>query len=211
MIKIALADDHKLFARGIIGLLEEQDDIKVQAFFPNGQDLIDYLQTNASVDIVITDLNMPVLDGFGVLETIKKTFPHLKVIVLSMYQDEKIFKNCIKKGADAFLLKDADTDELVFSIHEVFEGRHVQNFDRVVQQAAQDSFYDSFKAKFMLSRREVEIVRMIKDGKLNKDIANELFLSVQTIETHRKNIYLKLQVNSRVELVNKAHEMNLNL
>jgi DNA-binding NarL/FixJ family response regulator len=208
MIRIALADDHKLFAKGIIGLLEEQKDIEVLAFFPNGKELFDYLQTGAEVDIVLTDLNMPVMDGFGVLDSVKKSFPHIKVIVLSMYEDEKIFKNCIKKGADAFLLKDADTDELIFSIHEVFEGRHVQNFTRVVQQASQDAFYDSFKAKFMLSRREVEIVRMIKDGKLNKEIANELFLSVQTIETHRKNIYLKLQVSNRIELVNKAYEMN---
>jgi DNA-binding NarL/FixJ family response regulator len=208
MIKIALVDDHKLFAKGLEGILEEQEKLKVCGNFSNGNELIEKLQSGLQLDMILTDLNMPILDGFGVLDACKKSFPHLKVIVLSMYDDEKIFKKCIQKGADAFILKDADPDELVFTIMEVFEGRHVQNFSRVIKQANQDNFFDSFKAKYQLSRREVEIVVLIKTGKLNKEIANELCLSVQTIETHRKNIYLKLQVSSRIELVNKANEMN---
>jgi len=206
MIRIALADDHTLFAKGIEGILEEYEDLKILGLFPNGKELVDFLTDN-EVDVVLTDLNMPILDGFGVLDACKKKFPGIKVIVLSMYDDEKIYKNCIQKGADGFILKDADPDELIFTIHEVFEGRHVQNFARVIQQANQDTFYDSFRAKYQLSRREVEIMRMIKDGNLNKEIAKELSLSVQTVETHRKNIYLKLQVSSRIELVNKATEL----
>lgn len=206
MIRIALADDHTLFAKGIGGLLEEHEDLKVLGLFLNGKELIDFLTDN-EVDVVLTDLNMPILDGFGVLDACKTKFPDIKVVVLSMYDDEKIYKNCIQKGADAFILKDADPDELVFTIREVFEGRHVQSFARVIQQANQDTFYDSFRVKYKLSRREVEIMRMIKDGILNKDIAKELGLSVQTVETHRKNIYLKLQASSRIELVNKANEL----
>ncbi|MDI1323829.1 MAG: response regulator transcription factor [Algoriphagus sp.] len=207
MIRIALADDHTLFAKGIEGILEEHEDLQILGLFPNGKELIDFLPGN-DVDVVLTDLNMPILDGFGVLDTCKKNFPQVKLVVLSMYDDEKIYRNCLQKGADAFILKDADPDELVFTIHEVFEGRHVQNFARVIQQANQDNFYDSFRVKYKLSRREVEIMRMIKDGILNKDIAKELSLSIQTVETHRKNIYLKLQISSRIELVNKANEMN---
>lgn len=207
MIRVALADDHTLFAKGIEGLLEEHDDLKILGIFPNGKELIEFLSAN-DVDVVLTDLNMPILNGFGVLDTCKNNFPQVKVVVLSMYDDEKIYKNCMQKGADAFILKDADPDELIFTIHEVFEGRHVKSFARVIQQANQDIFYDSFRVKYKLSRREVEIMRMIKDGILNKEIAMELSLSVQTVETHRKNIYLKLQVSTRIELVNKANEMN---
>lgn len=207
MIRIALADDHTLFAKGIAGLLEEHEDLQILGLFSNGKELIEFLAIN-EVDVVLTDLNMPVLDGFGVLDARKKKFKHVKVIVLSMYDDEKIYKNCLQKGADAFMLKDADPDELVFTIHEVFEGRHVKSFARVIQQANQDSFYDSFRVRYKLSRREVEIMRMIKDGILNKDIAKDLSLSIQTVETHRKNIYLKLQISTRIELVNKANEMN---
>lgn len=207
MIRIALADDHTLFAKGLEGLLEEYEDLKILGLLPNGKELIDFLPGN-EVDVVLTDLNMPILDGFGVLDACKKKFPEIKIIVLSMYDDEKIYKNCIQKGADSFILKDADPDELVFTIREVFEGRHVKSFTRLIQQANQDSFYDSFRVKYQLSRREVEIMRMIKDGILNKDIAKDLSLSIKTVETHRKNIYLKLQISTRIELVNKANEMN---
>ncbi|HAH36571.1 MAG TPA: DNA-binding response regulator, partial [Algoriphagus sp.] len=88
-------------------------------------------------------------------------------------------------------------------------GRHVLNFDRVIEQARPNAFFDSFRDKYRLSRREIEIIKLIKEGLTNKDIAEELGLSQSTVETHRKNIHNKLGVSSRVELVNKAHEMNL--
>jgi DNA-binding NarL/FixJ family response regulator len=126
-----------------------------------------------------------------------------------MYDEEKIFKECIQLGTDAFILKDADPDELIFTLIEVFEGRYVKNFSRVIQQADQVPFFDGFREKYRLSRREAQILKMISDGMLNKEIAETLSLSVQTIETHRKNIHQKLQVNSRVELIKKINEMHL--
>ncbi len=208
MIRIALADDHKLFAKGIEGLLEEEESFEVVGLFINGQALLDFLEEN-TVDVVLTDLNMPVLDGFGVLKACKKKHPDVKIVVLSMYDEEAIFKKCLKSGADAFVLKDADPDELIFTIQEVYEGRYLAHFDRVKKQANQSAFYDSFRMKYRLSRRETEIIQLIKEGKQNKEIASQLNLSQQTIETHRKNIHLKLQVSTKVELVNIAHEMNL--
>ena len=208
MIRIALADDHKLFAKGIEGILEEEDDFVVVGVFPNGKELCDYLADN-EVDVVLTDLNMPILDGFGVLRHCKEKHSRLKVVVLSMYDEEKIYRQCINEKADAFILKDADPDELIFTIHEVFEGRHVLNFDRVKKQAIQGAYFDAFRSKYKLSRRETEIIHLIKEGIQNKEIAEMLNLSKQTIETHRKNIHLKLQVSSRIELVNKVHEMNI--
>ena len=83
------------------------------------------------------------------------------------------------------------------------------NFDRVKKQALQGAYFDAFRSKYKLSRRETEIIHLIKDGIQNREIAQMLNLSKQTVETHRKNIHLKLQVSSRIELVNKAHEMNL--
>jgi DNA-binding NarL/FixJ family response regulator len=208
MIRIALADDHKLFAKGLEGLLEEHEGFMVVDIFQNGKELINYLDNN-EVEIVLTDLNMPVMDGFGVLRHCKKHYPELKVIVLSMYDEEKIYKECLEVGADAFVLKDADPDELIFTITEVFEGRHVKSFKRVIEQSNLSPFFDAFRDKYRLSRRELQILRMIKDGLFNKDIADQLNLSVQTVETHRKHIHQKLQVNTRVELIKKVNEMNL--
>lgn len=208
MIRIALADDHNLFAKGIQGILEEEEDFEVLGVFPNGKDLCEFITEN-KIDVVLTDLNMPVMDGFEVLDHCKKRHPDFKVIVLSMYDDEKIYKKCLTKKADAFILKDADPDELIFTINEVFEGRHVLNFDRVKKQAKLGAYFDAFRLKYKLSRRETEIIHLIKDGVQNREMAEMLNLSQQTIETHRKNIHLKLQVSSRIELVNLAHEMNL--
>ncbi len=208
MIRIAIADDHQLFAKGIEGLLAEQENFEVIRIFPNGKELIDFLSEN-EVDVVLTDLNMPIMDGFEVLIHIKKKKSNTKVVVLSMYDEEKIFKRVISEGADAFILKDADPDELIFTINEVYEGRHLLNFERVKKQASQGDYFDRFRAKYRLSKRETEIITLIKEGFQNKDIATKLSLSIQTIETHRKNIHLKLGVTSRIELVNKAYEMNL--
>ncbi len=208
MIRIAIADDHTLFAKGLQGLLEEYDDFQILGLFPNGQELVDFLKTH-SVDVVLTDLNMPILDGFGVLEELKKKKLGPKVVVLSMYDEEKMFKQCVKKGADAFLLKDSDPDEVVFTIHEVHEGRHVLDYNRVLKQADPDSFFDAFREKYKLSKRESQIIHLIKEGNMNKEIASLLSLSVQTVETHRKNIHQKLQVSSRIELINKIHQMNI--
>ncbi|MFN3998877.1 response regulator transcription factor [Algoriphagus sp.] len=208
MIRIALADDHKLFAKGLEGLIEEHEGFLVTGLFPNGKELLEYLDTEV-VDIVLTDLNMPIVDGFGVLRHCKKHHPELKVIVLSMYDEEKIFRECIQLGANAFILKDADPDELIFTINEVNEGRYVVDFNRVIQQADVTPFFDAFREKYRLSRRETQILKMISTGLLNREIAETLSLSIQTIETHRKNIHLKLQVTSRVELLKKVSEMHL--
>jgi DNA-binding NarL/FixJ family response regulator len=208
MIRVALADDHKLFAKGLEGLIEEHEGFKVQGIFPNGKEILEALES-MEVDVVLTDLNMPIIDGFGVLRHCKKYNPKLKVIVLSMYDEEKIFKEAMKFGADAFVLKDADPDELIFTINEVYEGRYVKNFERVIQQSNQTPYFDAFREKYRLSRRETQILKMISEGMINKDIADVLSLSVQTIETHRKNINQKLQISSLMDLINKVHEMNL--
>lgn len=208
MIRIALADDHKLFAKGLEGLIEERDGFLVTGLFPNGKELLEFLD-DKEVDLVLTDLNMPIVDGFGVLRHCKKHHPELKVIVLSMYDEEKIFKECMQLGADAFILKDADPDELIFTIIEVHEGRYLKDFNRVIQQANVSPFFDAFRDKYRLSRRETQILKLISDGLLNRNIADQLSLSVQTVETHRKNIHQKLQVTSRVELMKKVNEMHL--
>ncbi len=208
MIRIALADDHKLFAKGLEGLIEDHEDFLITGLFPNGKELLEFLDKE-EVDLVLTDLNMPIIDGFGVLRHCKKHHPELKVIVLSMYDEEKIFKECMQLDADAFILKDADPDELIFTIIEVHEGRYLKDFGRVIQQANVSPFFDAFRGKYLLSRRETQILKLISDGLLNREIASLLSLSIQTIETHRKNIHLKLQVSSRVELMKKVHEMHL--
>lgn len=208
MITIALADDHKMFAKGIESLLEEEEDFLIKGVFNNGLELLDFLKSH-HVDVVLTDMNMPQMDGMGVVEAVKRRIPLTKVIVLSMYDDKDIYERSIKLGADAYVLKGSDPDELIYTIREVNEGSYIQGFQKLLFQQDDGKYPDHFKERFKLSRRELEILRLIKDGHLNKEIADILSLSQHTVESHRKKIHQKLGVSSAVELVKKAIDMNL--
>ncbi|MBD8488768.1 response regulator transcription factor [Echinicola sp. CAU 1574] len=208
MIRLVLADDHKMFAKGIANLLENEEDMQVLDIFTNGREMVEFLKKE-KVDVVLTDMNMPGMDGLGAIQQINKEKIKVKVIVLSMYDDEDIFKKCQKQGVDGYVLKDADPDELIYTIREVVDGHHVMHFERVLKQVDEDQYYDAYKQKFKLSRRELQILSLIKEGHNNQAIADELFLSVYTVETHRKNIHHKLGVNTAIELMKKAIEMKL--
>jgi len=208
MIRIALADDHKMFAKGIASLLEDDDDLRIEGIFSNGLALMEFLESH-EVDVVLTDMNMPLLDGAGVIEAVKRLNPDLKVIVLSMYDDEAIFNKCQKLGANAYILKNADSDELIYTIKEVHEGSHIMNFQKVLSQNIDDGYTDYYKQKFKLSKRELQLVRMIKRGMTNREVAEELHLSIHTVEAHRKKVHAKLGVSSIAELVKKAFEIGI--
>lgn len=208
MINIALADDHKMFAKGIAGLLEEEEDFNILGVFSNGLELLDFLKSR-EVDVILTDMNMPVMDGAGVIDAVRRLRPHPKIIVLSMYDDETIFLKCQKLGANAYVLKNADPDELIYTIREVFDGSHIMSFQKVLQQNQDDLYADLYKEKFKLSKRELQILRMIKDGMTNRDVSLNLHLSIHTVEAHRKKIHHKLGVSSVAELIKKALDMNL--
>lgn len=208
MIRIALADDHKMFAKGIASLLEDDDDLRIEGIFSNGLALMEFLESR-EVDVVLTDMNMPLLDGAGVIEAVKRLNPDLKVIVLSMYDDEAIFNKCQKLGADAYILKNADSDELIYTIKEVHEGSHIMNFQKVLSQNLDDGYTDYYKQKFKLSKRELQLVRMIKRGMTNREVAEELHLSIHTVEAHRKKVHAKLGVSSVAELVKKAFDLGI--
>jgi len=209
MTRIAIADDHQLFAQGVANLLKEDTELEVVGVFRNGLNLLRFLDTNP-LDLLITDMNMPGMDGLALIESIKRRKLDIKIVVLSMYDDEKIFKNCLKQGIDAYVLKDADPDELVYTIKEVIEDRHIINFQRILKQMDDDGQYDDiYRLKFQLSKREIEVLKLILEGKTNREIADHLALSIFTVETHRKHIHSKLGVSNSIELMKKTQEMNL--
>jgi DNA-binding NarL/FixJ family response regulator len=205
-----MADDHKMFAKGIANILAGEEDFKVLGIFQNGLEVLEYLEKSSNPDVVLTDLNMPGMDGIKLIQNIRQKCKRCKIIVLSMYDEEEIFKSCVKEGIHGYVLKDADPDELIYTIREVVENRHILHFPNVLKQASEDIYIDVYKEKFKLSRRELEILKLIVlNGKSNRDIAEALNLSIHTIETHRKKIHLKLDVTNATELIKKGLEMNL--
>lgn len=209
MIDLLILDDHKLFAEGLGNLLRSDESIHVTAIFNNGKSLLSYLKDN-STDILLIDLNMPDMDGFAVIEHLKASGSQLKCIILSTYADDKLINEAVKLGVDAYLLKDAEPDELIYTIKEVYEDRYQFSTDHILKQTQPSTeFTDDFLKKHQLSKREVEIIQLLKTGLTNQEIADSLFLSILTIQTHRKNIIHKLKLNNTTELINFAHQNGL--
>ncbi len=206
MIKIIIADDHKLFALGLASILNNDDEIIIEAIFNDGRSAISYLKNNAA-DIILLDLNMPFFDGFNTIEEIKNQGIVSKIMVISMYAEDAIIKKCLDAGVSAFLLKDTEPDLLIKYIKEVYTGE-----GQIINQKPFDqniTFKDDFITKHRLSTREVEIVKLLVNGFSTPKISKHLSLSPFTIDTHRKNILSKFGLKSTAELVKIAVEQNI--
>lgn len=205
-IVTVIVDDHKLFAHGLANLLKSSEELKIAAILHDGYSLLEYLK-HEEVDVLLIDLNMPQMDGFTVIEHIKSAAYQTKLIVLSTYADQKLVNQAIELGVDAYLLKDAEPEELIYTIKEVMEARYNFNIQHILKQTeGLLHFSNDFLKKHQLSKREIEIIQLVKAGLKNQEIADKLFLSILTIQTHRKNIISKLAVENTAGLINFAHQ-----
>ena len=208
MIDIVITDDHKLFAQGLANILAETEEFNIKAIFNDGRSTIDYL-SNQSADIAIIDLNMPHFDGKSTIKKMNEKNINIKKLVLTMYADEKLIKDCIELGIDAYLLKDTEPDILIDVITKVVNNQYQLNAEQVKHINNEIIFKDDFVNKFKLSKREIEVIKLIVNGYTNVKIADKLFLSTFTVDTHRKNILQKLEISNTAELVKIALEQNI--
>jgi DNA-binding NarL/FixJ family response regulator len=221
IIKIVIADDHQLFIAGLRTLLNyETEDVSFQVVgvANDGDQAIDLLRRH-NPDVLILDLNMPDRDGLDILVTVREQFPKLRILTLTMYDDTKIVKAAFKAGVDGYALKTIARDELINAINEVLTGRTyfgegVRLNDPIemigkVQPKKDDPYEDRFIKKYNLTKRELEILRLITLALSNKEIAKELYISDQTVSVHRKNIMRKLGVNNTAGLIKVAYDNSL--
>lgn len=201
-IKIFLVDDHKIFVRGVATLLGSEAAIEIAGFAFDGKEAIEFLRNNA-VELVITDVQMPVMSGIELTRLIKEEFPEVRVIGLSMFDKAEIIHELVTAGAEGYLLKDIEKSELVHAIKEVAGG------NTYYSGGVAESLMKTLQNKDLLTRREKEIIRLIAEENTNAMIAGKLFISEYTVESHRKNIFRKTQAKSIVGLVNYAHENKL--
>lgn len=209
MITIVIADDHKLFAQGLANILAEDPEFQIKAIFNDGRSMVDYL-CNQDADIAIVDLNMPHFDGKSTLIKLKEHNVSSKRIVVSMYAEESLLQECAEIGIDAYLLKDTEPEVLKSTIKDVYNNKHVFSIEKVNQIDTENLFKDDFINKYKLSKRELEVIHFVVEGFTNTKIADKLFLSTYTIDTHRKNISQKLGINNTAELVKIAIEQGIN-
>ena len=208
MIDIVIVDDHKLFAQGLANILSEDKELNVKAIFNDGRSLVDYLKNNTS-DIALIDLNMPQFDGKNTLLHFNANNIKTKRIILSMYADDTLLKECIEIGIDAYLMKDVEPNNLIQTIKDVYLSQYKFDFLSISKANINYAFKDDFINRYKLSKRELEIVNLIVGGLTNIKIADKLFLSTFTIDTHRKNILQKLRVKNTAELVKLAFEQGI--
>ena len=204
MIKVIITDDHPSLREGISTVLKHEKDIEVIGFAENGSDLLELLESKKP-DIVLIDINMPVMNGIDATKIIRGRFPDVKVIVFSQSDEKRFVKRVLKEGAHGYLLKSATSTELAKAI------RMVQSGAIYMSEELPNVFIEKSKKKSDylfadLTSREIEIVKLICDEKTTDEIAELLFISHNTVETHRANILLKIGVKNTAGLVKWAIE-----
>ncbi len=197
MINLIIADDHMLFVDGLRSLLKDEADMHIADIANDGRELLSILQS-VKPDIVLLDINMPKLNGLDAARYIRQSFPSLKIIMLSTYNDEHLIEKSKTLGANGYLLKTTSKDELLQTIRLVAAGQAC--FPYRTPRAVNEFGDDRFLRQFNLTKRELEVLRLLKKEYTNQQIADELVLSIYTVETHRKNIMQKLDLKSPLAL-----------
>lgn len=194
-IRIMLADDHPLFIEGLSMMLRREPEFELCGIANNGREVLEMLPTT-NPDLILLDINMPKMNGLETIKYIKQSYPSVKIVMLSGYFDDAIIKEAKLKGANGYLLKSSQQDELIHTIKMVNSGAVFTTPHHEEPAPGEFLVNDKFLAQFNLTKREREIIQLIKNEMTNQEIAQNLHLSVYTVETHRKNIMQKLKLNS---------------
>lgn len=203
-MKVLLVDDHVILSDGVKSLLENEDyEVVFQA--DSAERALEFLKGNEA-DLLITDFNMPGMDGLSLIHLVKRINQNIKIIVLSMHDEVHLVKEILKAGVNGYVLKKDTRNELLQAIREVQVGKVFLSND--INKMLIVNLQNPDEGK-LLTDREREILKLIAREFTNKQIAEELFISERTVETHRKNIFKKTGTNSLVGLIKFAYANNL--
>jgi two-component system response regulator NreC len=209
-IRVLVADDHTIVRSGVRLLLESEPDIEVVGEALDGHEAID-LAGSLRPDVILMDIAMPGMDGLEATRRIKARWPEIDVLVLTMHRTDDYFFEMLKAGASGYVLKGAQTDELIHALRVVSRGEvflYPTMASKLVEDYLNREESDGY-SDLPLSPRETEIMMLLADGYNNKEIADKLVVSPSTVHTHRSNLMAKLGLNSRHELVQYARQRGL--
>jgi len=204
-MRVVLVDDHAIMLDGIKGILSNVEELDVVYTANRAEDALSYFKMNQA-DLLITDFNMPGMDGLALIHAVKRIVPSIKIIVLSMHDEVHLTKEILKSGVNGYVLKKDTQQELLTAIQEVQQGKVYLSND--INKLLIRNLDQPEDGK-LLTDREREIVKLIAKEYNNKEIAEELFISERTVETHRKNIFRKTGTSSLVGLIKFAYSNNL--
>lgn len=209
---LLLIDDHSLFLDGLQLMLGSNKKLEIIGVAHHGKEALEFLEKNNKIDLVLMDINMPVMNGYETCIQLAKHYPQIKVIALSMYIEHTNIKKMLQAGVHGYVYKNADAETLLSAIDTVMkedyyveeEAQHILK-DYLNKKKDKSKGYYKFK-NFELTKREKEIVKLIIDGLTNQEIADTLFISIRTVDTHRKNVLSKLGLKNTATLVKYAME-----
>lgn len=208
-IRVAVCDDHRIVTDGLADLLRGAIGIECVGTASNGDEAL-FLLTHVQVDVLLTDLDMPVMDGFELTSKVKAAHPAVRVLVLTMHGEPALIKRAVEIGADGYLVKSAGRDEVMLAIREVQAGhRHFGSgvMENLLKKNGPDVARPANLAA--LSEREIEVLAALAEGLGNKEIGERLFISPRTVDTHRTNIMKKLDTHNVAGLVRIAIKAGL--
>ena len=216
MIKVILVEDHLVVRNGIKLLLDASGEIEIINESKDGSELLDFLAKGLQPDIVITDINMPLMDGLEVTSYLAEHYPTIKVVLLSMLNTADQVIDAFQRGAKGYLVKNVGYDELIFAIKYISNGGKyicqelsLNMLDLLSSNSNQLSFKKTEALNLDLTEREGEVLQLISEGYTNMEIADKLFLSKRTVEGHRQSLINKVQVKNSAELIKFAVQHNL--
>lgn len=205
-VSLAIVDDHPVVIEGLQNILKNHDRIAIAGSFVNGQDFLSFLK-NTKVEVVLLDISLPDISGIELCVEIKKISPRTAVLALSNHNERSIIMKMIAQGASGYLLKNTGLNELLNCIEEAVNGNIT--FSAAVKDIISNPQPEDFREIVRLTKREKEILNLVALGKTTQAIADELFLSKLTVETHRKHLLQKFKVKNVAELIKIASQENL--
>lgn len=209
MINLILTDDHTIVLDGLKALLTGQDDLNILGEAHSGRELLALL-TMQVPDVILMDIALPDCSGIGLSAKVRQEYPSVKILFLSMYTDEEYVFNAIKAGASGYLPKNISQNELLMAIRTIYAGSDYfsESISNIILKSyikkSRDKEPDTLKSGDVLSKREMEILKLFAEGCSNADISNKLFISIRTVESHKNHIMQKLNLKSTVDLIRFA-------
>lgn len=208
-IRVLLVDDHRIILDGLLGLFGPGSGVECVGTASNGEDAVEMVR-HLAVDVVLMDLDMPVMNGLAATTHVKKAAPGVKVVILTMHDEPAMVQRMIDRGADGYLVKNCGREELLLAIHDVYAGR--RHFGSALVEGLLHQHLESVEQRgplAQLSEREVEVLAALAEGLTNKEIGERLFISHRTVDTHRTNLMKKLDVHNVAGLVRIAIKAGL--
>ena len=203
-IKVLIVDDHRVVREGLSAILKSKENIQVLGEAQDGQEAVEKARSLLP-DVILMDVSMPKMTGVEATRIIKREFPHIGIIALTMYEEQQYIFDLVRAGATGYLLKDSDSDQIVKAIQSVYRGdslihpavasKILAEFSLMTQKKGKKSSW----VEHDLTEREITVLRLVADGKTNKEIANNLDLREKTVKNHVRNIFHKLQVYDRTQ------------